>query len=123
MDTSGKFRELTDTVSTNLAGLRKSTPDVMKSFAELGRAATANGALDAKTKELIALAVSVAARCDPCIGFHCKSLVRLGATRQEIDETLGVTTYMGGGPSLMYAANAIAAFEEFSLAAQTKAGS
>ncbi len=67
----------------------------------------------AKTKELIALALGVAARCDPCIGFHARTLVKLGATRQEIHETLGVTTYMGGGPSLMNAANAVAAFDEF----------
>jgi AhpD family alkylhydroperoxidase len=86
----------------------------MTSFGELGRAATSNGTLDRKTKELIALALSVAARCDPCIGFHMQTLVKLGVTRQELDETLGVTTYMGGGPSLMYAASAIAAFEEFS---------
>jgi AhpD family alkylhydroperoxidase len=86
----------------------------MKSFGDLGHAATTSGALDRKTKELIALAVSVAARCDPCIGFHMQTLVKLGVTRQEVDETLGVTTYMGGGPSLMYAASAINAFEEFS---------
>ncbi len=110
------YRELTQTVSARLVGLRSSTPEVMKSFGELGRAATAPGVLDSKTKELIALALSVAARCDPCIGFHAQTLVKLGATRQEIDETLGVTTYMGGGPSLMYAASAIAAFEEFSKA-------
>jgi AhpD family alkylhydroperoxidase len=108
------FRDLTHGVSGQLASLRTSTPDVMKSFGELGRAATANGVLDRKTKELIALALSVAARCDPCIGFHMQTLVKLGVTRQEIDETLGVTTYMGGGPSLMYAASAVAAFEEFS---------
>lgn len=113
-DSSSKFHDLTQGVSTKLATLRTSTPDVMKSFAELGRSATADGALDGKTKELIALALSVAARCDPCIGFHMRTLVKLGATRQEIDETLGVTTYMGGGPSLMYAASAISAFEEFS---------
>ena len=59
----------------------------------------------------------MAARCDPCIGFHAQALVKLGATRQELDEMLGVTTYMGGGPSLMYAASAIAAFDEFSAAA------
>jgi AhpD family alkylhydroperoxidase len=112
-----KFRGLTRSVSAGLATLRTSTPEVMKSFSELGRAATSNGVLDAKTKELIALALSVAARCDPCIGFHTQTLVRLGATRQEIDEMLGVTTYMGGGPSLMYAANAIAAFDEFARAA------
>ena len=112
------YRDLTQTVSARLASLRASTPEVMKSFGELGRAATANGALDKKTKELIALALSVAARCDPCIGFHTQTLVKLGATRQELDETLGVTTYMGGGPSLMYAASAIAAFDEFSAIAQ-----
>ena len=100
--------------------LRTSTPEVMQSFSDLGRSATADGVLDAKTKELIALALSVAARCDPCIGFHAKALVKLGATRQELDETLGVTTYMGGGPSLMYAANAIAAYEEFARAAAAK---
>ncbi len=117
-----KFRDLTQSISAGLSSLRTSTPDVMKSFSDLGKAATADGALDAKTKELIALAVSVAARCDPCIGFHARSLVKLGATRQEVDETLGVTTYMGGGPSLMYAANAIAAFDEFAAAAAQSQG-
>ena len=116
-DAVPNYRELTQAISSGLAGLRSSTPEVMKSFNELGRAATADGALDAKTKELIALALSVAARCDPCIGFHAKALVKMGATRQEIDETLGVTTYMGGGPSLMYAASAVAAFDEFAQAA------
>jgi alkylhydroperoxidase/carboxymuconolactone decarboxylase family protein YurZ len=52
-------------------------------------------------------------RCDGCIGFHTESLVKLGATRQEVEETLGMAVYMGGGPSLMVAADAIAAFEEF----------
>jgi AhpD family alkylhydroperoxidase len=110
------YRNLTQSVSTQLAQLRASTPEVMKAFNELGRAATAPGALDAKTKELIALALSVAVRCDPCIGFHTKALVKLGATRQEVDETLGVATYMGGGPSLMYAASAVSAFDEFAAA-------
>jgi AhpD family alkylhydroperoxidase len=110
---SHHYRNLTQSISATLAGLRTSTPEVMKSFSELGRAATASGALDAKTKELIALALSVAVRCDPCIGFHAKALVKLGATRQEVDEALGVSTYMGGGPSLMYAARAVDAFEEF----------
>jgi AhpD family alkylhydroperoxidase len=111
------YRHLTQTVSGRLATLKAGTPEVMKGFNDLARAATANGALDRKTKELIALALSVAARCDPCIGFHMQALVKLGVTRQEIDETLGVATYMGGGPSLMYAAGAIAAFDEFSASA------
>ena len=110
---SNDFRDLTQGVSARLATLRNGAPDVMKSFGELGRAAMADGALTKKTKELMALALGVAARCDPCIGYHVQTLVKLGATRQELDETLGVAVYMGGGPSLMYAASAIAAFEEF----------
>lgn len=116
-DPTTSYRDLTHQVSARLATLRASTPEVMQAFNELGRAATAPGALDAKTKELIALALSVAVRCDPCIGFHAKALAKLGATRQEVDEALGVATYMGGGPSLMYAANAVAAFDEFAQAA------
>jgi AhpD family alkylhydroperoxidase len=111
---SSGFRELTQGVSARLATLRRGTPDVMKSFGDLGRTAMSDGALTTRTKELIALALGVAARCDPCIGYHVQTLVKLGASRQELDETLGVAVYMGGGPSLMYAANAIAAFDEFS---------
>ncbi len=117
MSATDSYRDLTRTVSQNMASLRTSTPGVMKAFGDLGRAATAPGALDTKTKELIALALGVAARCDACIGFHTQALVKLGATRQELDEALGVTTYMGGGPSLMYAANAVAAFDEAQRAA------
>ena len=77
------------------------------------RRPTANGALDKKTKELIALAIGIATRCDGCIGFHTEALVKLRATRQEVEEVLGMAVYMGGGPSLMYAADAISAFEQF----------
>ena len=59
----------------------------------------ADGALTGKTKELMALALGVAARCDPCTGYHVRALVKLGASRQELDETLGVVVYMGGGPA------------------------
>ena len=89
-------------------------PRMRKIYFQFYQETYRSSAIDRKTKELIALALSVAARCDPCIGFHMQTLVKLGVTRQEIDETLGVTTYMGGGPSLMYAASAIAAFDEFS---------
>jgi AhpD family alkylhydroperoxidase len=111
---SSSFGDVTKGVTARLATLRNGAPEMMKSFSGLGRAAMAEGALTKKTKELMALALGVAARCDPCIGYHMQALVKLGATRQELDETLGVAVYMGGGPSLMYAAQAIAAFEEFS---------
>lgn len=110
------YLELTQSVSKNLATLRADIPDVMKGFNDLARAATSDGALDKKTKELIALALGVAAHCDACIGFHMKALVKLGATKAEVEEALGMAVYMGGGPSLMYSANAVAAFDEFSAA-------
>lgn len=107
------FRELTQSVSGQLATLRDDLPEVMKGFGALARAATRDGALDQKTKELIALALGVAARCDDCIGFHMQTLVRLGMTKAELEETLGMAIYMGGGPSLMYSAHALAAYGEF----------
>jgi AhpD family alkylhydroperoxidase len=107
------YVEITRDISANLKKLRNDIPDTMKGFALLAQAATRDGALDKKTKELIALALGVAAHCDGCIGFHTEALVKLGATRQEIEETLGMAVYMGGGPSLMYAADAIAAYEQF----------
>ena len=107
------YLELTKRISADLKKLRKDIPDTMQAFSTLAQAATRDGALDKKTKELIALAIGVAARCDGCIGFHTEALVRLGATRQEVEETLGMAVYMGGGPSLMYAADAISAYEQF----------
>lgn len=106
------FRTLTEGVSANLGTLRADTPAVMKAFGDLGKASLADGALSKKTKELVALALGVAAHCDACIGFHMQALVRLGATKAEVEEVLGVAVYMGGGPSLMYSANAIAAWDE-----------
>ncbi len=114
MSSIASYTDLTRAVSNNLTPLRTHNADVMHGFGALSKAAMAAGALDEKTKELIAMAVGVAARCDACLGFHAKALVRLGATPEEFREMLGVAVYMGGGPSLMYAANALAAFEEFS---------
>ena len=67
----------------------------MRAFSALAQAAGRDGALDKKTKELIALAI--ATRCDDCIGFHMEALVRLGATRQEVEETPGMTIIWAAG--------------------------
>lgn len=109
------YPEITRGISANLKVLRKDIADTMQGFSALAQAATRDGALDKKNKELIALALGVAARCDGCIGFHSEALVKLGATREEVEETLGMAIYMGGGPSLMYAADALAAYEQFTL--------
>jgi AhpD family alkylhydroperoxidase len=107
------YRQITRDISANLRTLRRDIPATTQGFSQLAQAATAAGALDKKTKELIALAIGVATRCDGCIGFHTEALAKLGATRAEIEETLGMAVYMGGGPSLMYAADAIGAYEQY----------
>jgi AhpD family alkylhydroperoxidase len=97
----------------NLRTLRSGAPEVMKAFSNLAQAALAPKALDGKTKELVALGIAVAIRCDDCIGFHVKAALEHGASREEVTETLGMAIYMGAGPSVMYASHAIDAFEQF----------
>ncbi len=108
------YKAITDSITKNIVELKKDIPKVMDGFYAMARSATADGVLDKKTKEFVALAIGVAARCDGCIGFHCKALVGLGATLEEVEEVLGMAVYMGGGPSLMYAADALEAFKQFS---------
>ncbi len=110
---SKSYPEITARITTGMKVLRKDIPETMQGFSKLAHAATSPGALDSKTKELIALAIGVATRCDGCIGFHMDALVRLGASREEVQECLGMAVYMGGGPSVMYAADAMLAFEQF----------
>ncbi len=107
------YKDITASVSRSLVELRAGIPETTRGFSALAQAATKPGALDAKTKELIAMALSVAARCDPCLGFHADALVKLGCTRAEFQEMLGMCVYMGGGPALMYAAQALQAYEEY----------
>jgi AhpD family alkylhydroperoxidase len=96
-----------------VAGLRAAQPEVMKGFAQMAQAALKADALDAKTKELMALAISVAIRCDACIAFHAKAALRAGASDAEIAETMGLAVYMGAGPSVMYAAQAMEAVNQW----------
>ena len=110
------YTDLIAHISAEMGQLRKEIPDTMRGFSTMAQAATKEGALDAKTKELIAAALSVAARCEPCVGFHAQALVKLGASRAEMAETMAMAVYMGGGPSLMYAAKMSAAFDEFTAA-------
>lgn len=116
---SKSYKEITGRISKHLSSMAKEHPAVMESFRNLNRGAIADGALSMKHKELIALAIGVAQRCDGCIGFHMKKLIELGATRQEIVEALGVNVYMGGGPALMYVAEAIHAYDEFTSGGST----
>lgn len=111
------YAALTRDISTYIGELRRAQPEPMQAFSALAKGATADGVIDKKTKEMIALAIGVSQRCDGCIGFHAKALKDLGATRAEVAEVMAMCVYMGGGPALMYAADALRAFDQFAEAA------
>lgn len=110
MDWKGFMAE----TEANIGAFAKEVPDTVRGFGIMGQAAKTNGALSEKTKEFIALGIAIATRCDSCIGFHVRSLVRLGVTREEMCEALAMATYMGGGPSYAYSAKALNAYDVFS---------
>lgn len=97
----------------NTGRLGERIPDVVKAFFALHHEATKPGALDTKTKELIALGIGIAVHCDGCIDCHVDDALKAGATPEEISETIGVAVLMGGGPSMVYGGKALEALEEF----------
>ncbi len=92
---------------------RKEAPAVMTGFGQLHEGAMKSGALDTGTKELIALGIGTASRCDGCLSFHIHEALANGATHAQIVEAIGVGVMMGGGPSLMYSAHAMDALDQF----------
>ncbi len=107
------YPNITTEISAQLGKMRQEIPDTLKGFGMMSRAAHSEGALSNKTKELMAIAIGIANRCQGCLAFHAKALVELGCSRAEFMEMLQVAIYMGGGPSLMTAAEALQAFESF----------
>ncbi len=107
------YPQITEAISRQVDVLKKDIPATMEGFGAMVAASGTDGALDCKTKELIAMGIAIALRCDGCIGFHARNLVKIGISRQEFEEMLGVVIYMGGGPSLMYSAQAMDAWEQF----------
>ena len=106
------WKQLTTTLAGAMGDVRKGIPEVAKAFGALSAAATADGALDKRTKELVALAISIAVRCEGCIGFHTQAAKKAGASREEVLETVGMAIYMGGGPSMVYGAQALEAYDQ-----------
>lgn len=105
-----------------LAQLGNELPGPMTGFARLHNKAVEDGALSHKTKELMALAISIAVRCEGCIAYHTHDAIGAGATRQELLETIGVAILMGGGPAAVYAAHALDAIEQFMMETAVVAG-
>ncbi len=106
------FPDLIDGLNADIAKLRAGASESMRGFSALAREALKPGALDVKSKELIAIGIAIATRCDGCVGFHVKAALKAGATREEVLETLSMAIYMGAGPSMIYAAEALRAFDE-----------
>ena len=94
---SKDFVQIVDDVISGVKLLREGAPEPMKGFGALAMAATASEAVDTKTKELMALAISITLHCDGCVAFHTKMAHQQGATREEIAETVALAVYMGGG--------------------------
>jgi AhpD family alkylhydroperoxidase len=93
--------------------LHGAIPETMRGFGQLHNGAINRGELGEKTKELIALGIAIAVRCDGCISYHVKAALKAGATREEIAEAIGVAILMGGGPAVMYGAEALSAVDQF----------
>ena len=114
LPSSQSFPDQLQRIRANMERFTEAQPQTMQAFGTLHNASCAPGALDAKTKELIALAIAVAARCDGCIAFHTHDALNAGASSDEIAEALSVAVLMGGGPSVMYATHVVEAIEQFS---------
>jgi|TARA_Y100000991_G_scaffold210097_1_gene191000 AhpD family alkylhydroperoxidase len=108
------WKKLTGETKQNFAKFHKVSPETFDGFGIMGKDAKKDGHLSEKTKEFIALGISIAVRCESCIGLHVEHLVRLGATKEELVEALSMSSYMGGGPSITYSAKALDAFEQLS---------
>lgn len=93
--------------------LRRTDAEVMSGFAALHAAAMADGALPGRIKELMALAIGIASNCEGCIAFHVHDAMKAGASRAELEETIGVAVLMGGGPAAVHAADALEALDQF----------
>ena len=109
----GKYREIAKDLREPAKSLREAQPEVYAAFGALHEATMADGAVSAKTKELIALTISVVKHCDGCIVAHARGAARRGATDAEVAEALGVAVMMDGGPGTVWGPRAWEAFQEF----------
>ncbi|MEM9880965.1 MAG: carboxymuconolactone decarboxylase family protein [Pseudomonadota bacterium] len=108
---SKDWKAILQSVGKGNMALSKAAPNTVKAFGALTQAATADGALDKKTKELMAVAISICIRCDGCIAYHTYSAIKAGASREEMVETISMAIEMGGGPSSVYGADALGAYD------------
>lgn len=108
-----KYPEYLERIKLLIGKMSKELPGTVSGFSKLHKEALTEGALSTKMKELIALAIGISAGCEGCISFHVHDALQAGASRQEILETIGVAILMGGGPSMIYGAEALDALDQF----------
>ena len=106
------YVETYDQIQNQLARLGSEIPGPMSGFSRLHKKSVESGALDTKTKELMALAIGIAVRCEGCIAYHTHDAIQAGATRPELLETIGVALMMGGGPASIYGTYAMEAIDQ-----------
>ena len=107
------YKSKTAEIRTELRALNKLNPETAKGFQALSIGAMTDGTLDKKQREFVALAIAVTQRCEPCVNLHVEALMKAEASREELGSVLAMCVQMGGGPALMYAAHALAAWDEF----------
>ncbi len=108
------YHQVQDELREPYRKLREAIPEVMAAYSSMGAVVMADGALPAKTKELIALAISITRECDGCVVAHARGAARRGATSEEVAEMIGVAIQMNGGPATVWGPRAFAAYQEFS---------
>ena len=118
MEVNTTYPDVYETLIERMGRLEQAAPATMSGFGALHEAATAEGALEKSTKELIALAIAITVRCDGCIAFHVSAALQAGAAREEIIEAIGVAVLMGGGPSVVYGSEALEALDQISAATE-----
>ena len=106
------WQDKLDSTRDQLRGLNKTIPDTTRAFGALGKAVKEGGTLDFKTKEFVALGIAVVKQCNACIALHVETLIKSGASRDEVSDVLAMSIQMGGGPAMMYAAKALECFDE-----------
>ena len=89
-------------MNDKLAEMTTQIPEVMNAVTKLHGEVVKDGALSAKTKELMMVGIAVSIRCEYCLWKHVPEAVKLGATRQEILEAVSTAIVMAGGPSVAY---------------------
>ncbi|MBC7128291.1 MAG: carboxymuconolactone decarboxylase family protein [Thermoplasmatales archaeon] len=109
----GKFREIVESYKEAKKDLIRNEPETMKNYQKFVDSVLKDAQLSTKTKELIALGIAIAKRCDYCIGIHVEKALKAGATKEEIIEASLVAVLMEGGPAMTYFTEVKKALEEF----------